>query len=96
MDHGSEPDPAPVAKQRGFLVWGEPWRTSSWEMSEGYVEKWGWMLKGCHELLRSTNRYREQRGEDRLVVELEWTGEMCELLGEGREEGRGGGWVELC
>jgi hypothetical protein len=59
------------AQQQGFLVWGDPWRTQSWEMSKGFVEKWSWLLKGCSTLLESTNKYREQRGEERLVVEIE-------------------------
>ncbi|KAF2468690.1 uncharacterized protein BDR25DRAFT_343988 [Lindgomyces ingoldianus] len=57
-------------KQRGMLVWGDPWREESWEFSEGFVEKWGWMLKGCRELVEATNRWRESRGEERLVVEV--------------------------
>jgi hypothetical protein len=40
-------------------------------MSKGFVEKWSWLLKGCSTLLESTNKYREQRGEERLVVEIE-------------------------
>jgi hypothetical protein len=58
------------AERRGFLVWGDPWHTDGWEISEGFVEKWGFLLKGCTELIDSTNKWREMRGEDRLVVEV--------------------------
>lgn len=55
-------------KRRGFLVWGQAWRGHGWEVSEGFVSKWGFLLKGCSELIRSSNSWREQRGEDRLIV----------------------------
>jgi hypothetical protein len=57
-------------EQRGMLVWGEPWRIDSWEISPGLAQKWGWLFKGCEEMIESTNRWREQRGEERLVVEV--------------------------
>ncbi|ORX95205.1 hypothetical protein BCR34DRAFT_608021 [Clohesyomyces aquaticus] len=57
-------------RQRGWLVWSDPWVAASWEMSEGFVAKWGWLLEGCRELVESTNRWREGRGEDALVVEV--------------------------
>jgi hypothetical protein len=57
-------------ERRGCLVWGEPWRVHGWEVSEGFVRKWGFLLGGCSDLLESTNRWREARGEDRLIVEL--------------------------
>ncbi|KAF2111391.1 hypothetical protein BDV96DRAFT_649952 [Lophiotrema nucula] len=59
--------------QRGLLVWDEPWRVGSWEVSTGFVEKWGWLLKGCTEMERSTNLWREGRGEDKLNFEVEWS-----------------------
>lgn len=51
----------------GLVVWGEPWRVESWEVEEGFVEKWGWMLQeGCEDLITSTNRWRELRGDEPL------------------------------
>lgn len=50
----------------GLLVWGEPSNQFSWEVSEQFVEKWSWALKGCHELLASTNYWRLKRGDGRL------------------------------
>ncbi|KAB5523848.1 hypothetical protein GE09DRAFT_1257562 [Coniochaeta sp. 2T2.1] len=55
---------------RGILVWGEPWLCDGWEVTEGFVRKWGFMLRGCHELVEATNRYRAARGEERLVIEV--------------------------
>lgn len=49
-----------------LLVWGEPWDPYSWEASVAFLKKWGWLLRGCHEILESTNRWRERRGEARL------------------------------
>lgn len=57
-------------EQRGCLVWGEPWTVNGWEVSEGFVRKWGFLLKGCSDLVASTNRWRESRGEDPLVVDI--------------------------
>ena len=57
------------AERRGFLVWQDPWRIDGWEISEGFVRKWGYLLKGCTDVIESTNRWREMRGEDRLIVE---------------------------
>lgn len=55
-------------EKKGLLVWGEPWMQGSWEVSEGFARKWGWLLRGCWDLLESTNRWREVRGETRLEV----------------------------
>lgn len=58
-------------EQRGCMVWGEPWTVNGWEVSEGFVKKWGFLLKGCLGLLASTNRWRESRGEDGLAIKIE-------------------------
>lgn len=52
------------------MVWGESWLVESWEMSEGFVRKYAWLLEdeGCEEVIRATNRWREKRGEELLVV----------------------------
>jgi hypothetical protein len=54
----------------GFLVWNTPWHWEGWEMSEAFVKKWRWALEGCGDLLEATNRWRDRRGEDRIVIEL--------------------------
>jgi hypothetical protein len=50
----------------GLLVWSEPWRVDGWEISEGFVRKWGFLIEGCWELMEATNRWRGQRGEEPL------------------------------
>ncbi len=51
---------------RGMMIWGEPWAEDGWEISEGFMRKWGFLLTGCDSLLKATNRWRELRGERRL------------------------------
>jgi hypothetical protein len=60
-------------ERRGFLVWEQPWRKFGWEVSEGFVKKWGFLLKGCTDVVESTNRWRQTRGEEDLVVEMKAT-----------------------
>lgn len=54
-------------ERRGCLVWGDPWSMYGWEVTEGFVEKWGFLLNGCLDLIASTNYWREMRGEDKLL-----------------------------
>jgi hypothetical protein len=46
-----------------LLVWGAPWEPGNWEVTEAFVRKWGWLLRGCPELWASTNSWRARRGE---------------------------------
>lgn len=58
---------ADVAAGRNCLiVWDDPWDISSWEVTPGYLKKWGWLLEGCEELILSTNRWRASRYEEPL------------------------------
>ncbi|KAL2828608.1 hypothetical protein BJY01DRAFT_240860 [Aspergillus pseudoustus] len=50
----------------GLLVWGDPWDVGSWEITEEFLKKWPWVVRGCGELLDATNRWRSKRG-DRLI-----------------------------
>ena len=50
----------------GLLVWGEPTDPSNWEVTESFLRKWPWVVRGCPELMRSTNQWRRQRGEKML------------------------------
>ncbi|TGO27173.1 hypothetical protein BPAE_0046g00360 [Botrytis paeoniae] len=47
----------------GMIIWGEPWDVAGWEVTEGFLERWGWTIKGCWDLFESTNRWREGRGQ---------------------------------
>jgi hypothetical protein len=55
---------------RGIMVWSDPWHPDGWEVTEGFARKWGFLLKGCGELIEASNRWRAMRHEDRLVVEI--------------------------
>ncbi|KAI9713135.1 MAG: hypothetical protein M1820_001120 [Bogoriella megaspora] len=57
-------------ERRGLLVWGDPWNGYGWEVSEGFVRKWGFLLNGCPNVFESTNRWREVRGEDSMLAPL--------------------------
>lgn len=50
-----------------LLVWGEPWDPRNWEVTEAFVSKWGWLLKGSPELLAASNSWRLVRGERPLL-----------------------------
>ncbi|RSL68065.1 hypothetical protein CEP54_002926 [Fusarium duplospermum] len=50
----------------GILVWREPWDPNGWEVTETFARTWGWTIAGCWDLLRSTNEWRAQRGEEPL------------------------------
>ncbi|KAF2188492.1 hypothetical protein K469DRAFT_660186 [Zopfia rhizophila CBS 207.26] len=50
----------------GVLVWRDPWDPCGWEVTEAFVRSWGWVISGCWDLLRSTNKWRAQRGEKPL------------------------------
>ncbi|KAM0451914.1 hypothetical protein ACHAO4_005873 [Trichoderma viride] len=49
--------------RRGLILWGEPYQRDSWEVTPGFLRKWWWVVKGCGELIESTNRWRTVRGE---------------------------------
>lgn len=49
-----------------LLVWGPPWDPGNWEVTETFVRKWGWLLKGSGELFVSTGTWRRKRGEKAL------------------------------
>ncbi|KAM0552598.1 hypothetical protein ACHAPJ_007695 [Fusarium lateritium] len=53
-----------------LIVWGESHDARNWEVSVGFLKKWGWLLKGCSELVESTNRWRQQRGESKLDIQV--------------------------
>ncbi|KAF3198914.1 hypothetical protein TWF679_001703 [Orbilia oligospora] len=51
-----------------FLVWGESWDIKSWELSAGFLQRWGFLAYRCPEILESTNSWREKRGEPRIEM----------------------------
>ncbi|KAK1724165.1 uncharacterized protein BDZ83DRAFT_623777 [Colletotrichum acutatum] len=53
-----------------LIVWGEPWDSKAWEANENFFTKWGFLVKGCPELLEATNCWRVKRGEEKFVFEV--------------------------
>lgn len=58
--------------RKGLIVWSDPWSVSAWELSEGFVRKWGLLLKGCDELVEATNYWRLVRGKSPVALSV-WT-----------------------
>lgn len=58
-----------AADKSGFVVWNQPWDARSWEVTSGFLVKWGWAVEGCEDLLRSTNHWRASRNEEPLRFE---------------------------
>jgi hypothetical protein len=63
-----EDDDMITAGRKGLIVWGEPYVKESWEATPGFLKKWGWLLKGCEELIEISNRWRTVRGEDPIIL----------------------------
>lgn len=59
--------PDDEVERRGIIAWSPPWDITGWEMSEGFLRKWGWLFKGLPGPLAATNRWRIQRGEEPFV-----------------------------
>ncbi|KAL1968694.1 hypothetical protein VTN77DRAFT_1520 [Rasamsonia byssochlamydoides] len=53
-----------------LIVWGEPWDPRGWEITKAFLHEWGWTVKGCPELLESTNYWRAKRGEKALFWDV--------------------------
>lgn len=58
-------------ERTGVLVWRDPWDASGWEVSEAFMASWGWTIKGCSDIMQSTNYWRAQRGEKPLQFQIE-------------------------
>lgn len=49
--------------EAGLLVWGDPWDIRNWEVTEPFLKKWQWVVRGCPQLMDATNAWRTKRGE---------------------------------
>ncbi|KAI0867159.1 hypothetical protein F4860DRAFT_456603 [Xylaria cubensis] len=59
--------PDDEVERRGIIAWSPPWDITGWEMSEGFLRKWGWLVEGLPGVLEATNRWRIARCEEPLV-----------------------------
>lgn len=50
-------------RRSGLIIWGPPENVDSWEMTEGFLESWKWLVQGSFLLQHSTNKWRAARGE---------------------------------
>lgn len=62
--------PDDEVERRGIIAWSPPWDISGWEMSEGFLRKWGWLFEGLPGALEATNRWRMERGEEPFVHDV--------------------------
>ncbi|KAJ4319337.1 hypothetical protein N0V84_006422 [Fusarium piperis] len=44
--------------------------TGGWEVTELFAKKWGFLLRGCEDVLNAANKWRETRGENPLSVNI--------------------------
>jgi hypothetical protein len=62
--------PDSEVEHRGIIAWSPPWHFSGYEVTEGFLRRWGWSFKGCEDALETTNIWRSKRGEEPLVLEV--------------------------
>ncbi|KAI8635567.1 hypothetical protein F5Y19DRAFT_482751 [Xylariaceae sp. FL1651] len=53
-------------EKASLIVWGKSWDPSGWEATLSFWAKWAWLVEGCTEIYKATNRWRERRGENGL------------------------------
>ncbi|KAH7312168.1 hypothetical protein B0I35DRAFT_480649 [Stachybotrys elegans] len=66
-DEGEE---TAASRRNGLVLWGQAHVIDDWEVTPGFLRKWGWVLEGCHDMMEATNRWRMRRGEQPLYLEL--------------------------
>lgn len=59
-----------TTEKASLIVWGESWDIRAWEASIPFLRKWGSLLRGCPEIVESTNYWRSRRGEHTLTIKL--------------------------
>ncbi|KAF4847483.1 hypothetical protein CGCSCA4_v005560 [Colletotrichum siamense] len=59
-----------LAGRPSLIVWGQSWDCMAWEANEAFFRKWGFLTRGCPELLEATNYWRSRRGERRIIYEV--------------------------
>lgn len=52
----------------GLLVWGEPWDSQAYEISEAVLRKWKWIVSDCPHIVLSSNYWRAKRGDGLLCI----------------------------
>ncbi|KAM0481522.1 hypothetical protein ACHAPX_003633 [Trichoderma viride] len=52
----------------GMVIWGDPFDTASYEISETMLRKWPWVAKECPDIVKTTNYWRRGRAEKPLKI----------------------------
>lgn len=55
-----------------IIVWRDPWDPDGWEVTEGFVRRYGFLIEGCEDIRAATDRWRALRGERPLAWGEEW------------------------
>lgn len=58
--------PGDALGETGVIIWRDPWDPEGWEVTETFLRRWGWVVRGCWDLFRATDRWRAVRGEPPL------------------------------
>jgi hypothetical protein len=56
------------AVRPGIAIWGEAWDPLCCEVTKGFARNWRWLLEGCDELLKSSQKWRVRRGEGPMTL----------------------------
>jgi hypothetical protein len=56
VDGGAE------AGTEALIAWTDSWSPRGWEVTEAFLRKWGWLVRGCVEMQAGTNAWRQRRG----------------------------------
>ncbi|KAH9240785.1 hypothetical protein K456DRAFT_1744621 [Colletotrichum gloeosporioides 23] len=59
-----------LAGRPSLIVWGQSWDCMAWEANEAFFRKWGFLTRGCPEMLEATNYWRSRRGERSIIYEV--------------------------
>ena len=69
-------------RRSGLAVWGNYWEAKDWELTEGFVWKFGHLLNDCEDLIASSNTWRAHRGEPPLPTHRRVSGSHTKPLGQ--------------
>lgn len=49
-----------------MIVWGDPWDAAQWELSPSFFVRWGFLLKGCQDMIHHTKVWRSRKNAPQL------------------------------
>ncbi|KPM40516.1 hypothetical protein AK830_g6071 [Neonectria ditissima] len=58
-----------LASKPSLIVWGKSSDAMSWEANPSFFRKWGFLVRGCPEIVEATNYWRAKRGETNVIFE---------------------------